>query len=127
MVSVGYSGSLESDASVAALTRLADRLQVVDEAAWAATNPQIIMVGGAVSPIPRPGPTPVTAADAATLAAAVVGKTEEQARAVVGALRLDGAGDRDRRRGPGVTKDLRADRIDVALRDGRVLGSIRFG
>ena len=44
LVAVGYSGSSASDAAVAALTRLGERLRTIDEASWAATDPQVVPV-----------------------------------------------------------------------------------
>lgn len=42
LVAVGYSGSSSSPAAVAALTRLGERVQILDEAAWEAGVPQVV-------------------------------------------------------------------------------------
>ena len=42
LVAVGYSGSSSSPAAVAALTRLGERVRIVDETAWVAGDPQVV-------------------------------------------------------------------------------------
>jgi len=127
MVAVGYSGSSASDQSVAALQRLADRVQLVDEATWTAAHPGIVNTPGSAVPMPSPGAPLVGDAGTRAVEAAIVGLTEDQARTLLEpfgwnlrVVMIDGVS-------RSVTAEGRSDRIDVQLRDGLIVAPVEFG